>query len=227
MCMICPYCGIGISANWDEWDEDCYPVPSKEDDYDEGYNIVSGFCPDCQRFIVRLQHGNGYTDSQYGAELQEIDNEVLIYPKFPINKQINTYVPKRYETLFQEALQVNSISPRASATLSRYLLQNILHEELKIKKRNLADEISELEKMQSIPSTLIAMLQVFRKVANFGAHPKKSTNSKEIIDVEKGEADVMLELIEELFDYIFIKPKRQEEILKKISEKYGIEPYQS
>jgi hypothetical protein len=37
----------------------------------------------------------------------------------------------------------------------------------------------------------------------------------------------MLELIEELFDYIFIKPKRQEEILKKISEKYGIEPYQS
>lgn len=165
--------------------------------------------------------------SQYGAELQEIDNEVLIYPKFPINKQINTYVPKRYGTLFQEALQVNSISPRASATLSRYLLQNILHEELKIKKRNLADEISELEKMQSIPSTLIAMLQVFRKVANFGAHPKKSTNSKEIIDVEKGEADVMLELIEELFDYIFIKPKRQEEILKKISEKYGIEPYQS
>ena len=71
------------------------------------------------------------------------------------------------------------------------------------------------------------MLQVFRKVANFGAHPKKSTNSKEIIDIEKGEADVMLELIEELFDYVFIKPKRQEEILKKISEKYGIEPYQS
>lgn len=223
--MICPYCGIGISANWDEWDEDCYPVPSEDEDYDEGYNIVSGFCPDCQRFIVRLQYGNGYTDSQYGAELQEIDNEVLIYPKFPINKQINTYVPKRYETLFQEALQVNSISPRASATLSRYLLQNVLHEELKIKKKNLADEISELEKMQSIPSTLIAMLQVFRKVANFGAHPKKSTNSKEIIDIEKGEADVMLELIEELFDYVFIKPKRQEEILKRISEKYGIEPY--
>lgn len=37
----------------------------------------------------------------------------------------------------------------------------------------------------------------------------------------------MLELIEELFDYVFIKPKRQEEILKKISEKYGIETYQS
>lgn len=220
--MVCPYCGIGISAHWEEWYENCYPVPS-EDDYDEGYNIVSGFCPDCRQLIIRLQHGEGYMESKYGAELDEIDSEVLIYPKFSVNKQISTYVPKRYETLFQEAVQVNSISPRASATLSRYLLQNILHEELDIRKRNLADEINELEKMQSIPSTLIAMLQVFRKVANFGAHPKKSTNSKEIIDIEKGEADVMLELIEELFDYVFIKPKRQEEILKKISEKYGIE----
>ena len=105
----------------------------------------------------------------------------------------------------QEALQVNSISPRASATLSRYLLQNILHEELKISKRNLADEISELEKVPSIPSTLIAMLQVFRKVANFGEKTKKSTNSSEIVDIEKGEADIMLELIEKLFDFVFIK----------------------
>lgn len=49
---------------------------------------------------MRLQYGNGYTDSQYDAELQEIDNEALIYPPFPINKQINTYFPKRYETIF-------------------------------------------------------------------------------------------------------------------------------
>lgn len=40
--MVCPYCGIGISVNWDEWYEDCYPVPNEEEDYDEGYNIVSG-----------------------------------------------------------------------------------------------------------------------------------------------------------------------------------------
>ena len=225
MDMVCPYCGIGISVNWDEWYEDCYPVPNEEEDYDEGYNIVSGFCPDCQQFIIRLQHGIGYTSSQYSAELEEIDNEVLLYPKFPAKRQISN-VPKRYESLFQEALQVNSISPRASATLSRYLLQNILHEELKISKRNLADEISELEKVPSIPSTLIAMLQVFRKVANFGAHPKKSTNSSEIVDIEKGEADIMLELIEELFDFVFIKPKKQKEVLNKISEKYGIELYQ-
>lgn len=34
----------------------------------------------------------------------------------------------------------------------------------------------------------------------------------------------MLELILELFDYLFIKPKQQEQFLKKIEEKYGIKP---
>lgn len=101
--MVCPYCGIGISVNWNEWYEECYPVQNEEEDYDEGYNIVSGFCPDCQQFIIRLQHGIGYTSGQYIAELEEIDNEVLLYPKFPIKRQISKYVSKRYESLFQEA----------------------------------------------------------------------------------------------------------------------------
>ena len=71
------------------------------------------------------------------------------------------------------------------------------------------------------------MLQVMRRVANFGAHPKKSTNSNEIIDVEVGEADIMLnrrgDLINELFDYLFIKPQRQKEFLQSIKEKYNID----
>jgi len=218
--MVCPHCGIGISNEWSEWREECYPVPDKDEDYDEGNKIISCYCPDCYQFIIKLQHGTGYD----GDDLLEIDNDLLVYPKFPITKQISKYVPRKYADLHKEATQVNGISPRASATLSRYLLQMVLHEELKIKKINLAEEIEELEKLQSIPSTLVTMLQVFRKMANFGAHPKKSTNSGEIIEIEKGEAEVMLELMEELFDYIFVKPKQQEEFLKNINEKYGIEP---
>lgn len=84
------------------------------------------------------------------------------------------------------------------------------------------DEITELENKQSISSNLITMLQVFRRIANFGAHPKKSTHSNEIIEIEKGEAEVMLQLLEELFDFVFIKPKKREEFLRTVSEKYGI-----
>lgn len=225
--MKCPYCGIGISANWDEWMEDCYPVPAKNGDFDEGYKIISVFCPECNNYIIRLQHGTGYSSydsySQNYSDLDKIDNEVLLYPKFPIAKQISLYVPEVYRNLYTEAQQVNSISPRASATLSRYLLQTILHEELSIKKKNLVEEIDALEKEQNISSNLITMLQVMRRIANFSAHPKKSTNTNEIVEIEQGESDVMLEIIEELFDYVFVKPKQREEFLKNISEKYGIE----
>ena len=82
--MQCPYCGVGISSGWDEWNYDCYPVPAVNEEFDEGYTIVSVFCPDCNKFIVRLQHGDGYVSSQYSSELTEIDSEVLLYPKFPI-----------------------------------------------------------------------------------------------------------------------------------------------
>ena len=34
----------------------------------------------------------------------------------------------------------------------------------------------------------------------------------------------MLDLLEEVFDYIFVKPKQQELFLKGIEEKYGIKP---
>lgn len=126
--------------------------------------------------------------------------------------------------MFHESELINNISPRSSATLSRYLLQMLLHEELHIEKRNLEQELDELEKGSEVPSNLITMLQIMRRVANFGAHPKKSTNTGEIVEVEKGESDIMLELILELFDYLFIKPKQQEQFLKKIEEKYGIKP---
>ena len=46
------------------------------------------------------------------------------------------------------------------------------------------------------------MLQVMRRAANFGAHPKKSTNSNEIVEVEEGESTIMLDLLEEVFDTI-------------------------
>ena len=67
------------------------------------------------------------------------------------------------------------------------------------------------------------MLHVMRKVANFGAHPKKSTHSNEIVEVESGEVEIMLDLIAEVFDYVFIKPKQEEEFLTGVKNKYGIE----
>ena len=162
---------------------------------------------------------SGYDDSFWMTDVEE---ENIIYPRHSAGRNLNQYVPEKYVQLFQESEEVNNISPRASATLSRYLLQMLLHEELQIQKKNLEEELTELERSGNIPTKLVTMLQVMRRVANFGAHPKKSTNSNEIVEVEEGESTVMLDLLEEVFDYIFVKPKQQELFLKDIEEKYGI-----
>ena len=220
--MICPYCGIGINV---DWAEDAMMIPSEQDEEDEGYGQLYGFCPECNGYIILVQKGNEYEYSTHTHRgyLNNVIMQEQVYPKFIYKKNLDPSVPKKYCELFREAESVLNLSPRASATLSRYLLQMILHEELKIKKKNLEEEIKELENYSNIPSTLITMLQVMRRVANFGAHPKKSTNSNEIIDVEIGEADIMLDLINELFDYLFIKPQRQKDFLQSIKEKYNIE----
>ena len=219
--MKCPNCATTVYINWKEV---VFPATPLEDTYDEGgYAIQYGFCPECGKLVIQLQHGLelGYNRDYW---IDRIDEENIIFPRYPMGRSLDKYIPSKYAQLYRESEEVNSISPRASATLSRYLLQMLLHEELHIKKKNLEEEIKELEGSSNIPTKLVAMLQVMRRVANFGAHPKKSTNSNEIVEVEAGESAVMLDLLEEVFDYIFVKPKRQELFLKGIEEKYGIKP---
>lgn len=218
--MKCPYCNTAINI---DWTDDIFPC--EENDKDDGYNIEHGFCPECKKLIIVLQHGERCRSSQsdpFSYYLTDSNYEEIIYPKHSLSKMLDASIPEKYIKLYKESEQVNDISPRASATLSRYLLQMVLHEELHIKENNLEQEISKLEMMTNVPSTLVKMLQIMRRVANFGAHPKKSTNSTEILDVEKGESEVMLELIEQLFDYVFVKPHQNEEFLRHINEKFGI-----
>lgn len=219
--MKCPHCA---TAAYIDWKEVVFPVPSPEEDYDRGgYVIQYGFCPECEKLIIKLQHGLefGYTEEYW---IDQIDEENIIYPHYSVGRNLNKYVPPKYAQLFRESEEVNNISPRASATISRYLLQMLLHEELHIQKRSLEDEITELESGNNIPTKLVTMLQVMRRVANFGAHPKKSTHSNEIVEVEAGKSAVMLDLLEEVFDYIFIKSEQQELFFKDMEEKYGIKP---
>jgi len=47
-----------------------------------------------------------------------------------------------------------------------------------------------------------------RLIGNFAAHPVKSQKSGEILDVEPGEAEWTLDVLEELFDFYFVQPAK-------------------
>lgn len=57
-----------------------------------------------------------------------------------------------------------------------------------------------------LPSWLAENVDAVRIVGNFAAHPAKDTNTGEIVDVELGEAEWLLDVLEGLFDFYFVQP---------------------
>ena len=114
------------------------------------------------------------------------------------------------------------LSAKASAALSRRCLQAVLREKGQTKKKDLADQIDEVIDAKAVPAYIADALHAVRNIGNFGAHPMKSTNTGEIIDVEPGEAEWNLDVLESVFDFYFVQPelaaKRKAELNKKLKE---------
>ena len=70
-----------------------------------------------------------------------------------------------------------------------------------------------------MPSWLAENLDAVRVVGNFAAHPVKSTHTGDVVEVEPGEAEFLLEVIEGLFDFYFVLPKRAEKQRAALNEK--------
>ncbi|MGA9189192.1 MAG: DUF4145 domain-containing protein [Methanosarcina sp.] len=127
----------------------------------------------------------------------------IIYPHGSSRQPCPSEVPEALRQDYIEACLVEPDSKKASAALSRRCLQNMLRNN-GIQSSNLSKEIDEA--MKTLPSSLAESIDAIRQVGNFAAHPLKSTSTGEIVDVEDGEAEWALEVLEDLFDYYYVQP---------------------
>jgi hypothetical protein len=191
--MICPHCGIGTSPKF--IDTNLGRGKSLP------FTASAGNCSECDGLIVfgRWTVGDASPDP------------MLLYPTAHPPRPVPPEVTGEYRDDFVEACAVFDISPKASAALSRRLLQHVLREKAAIKKRDLNDEIQEAIDQGHLPSDLAEDLDAIRTIGNFAAHPLKSTNTGEVVNVEAGEAEFLLNVLEELLDYYFVRPARRAE----------------
>jgi hypothetical protein len=215
--MTCPHCSTIVHVNFHSTNS----IQTPSGDWGQ-YEILYGICPNCDRPIAYLLHGKSELG---GREVRIMDPEwkKLIFPKE--SRLENTIdIPKVYLEDYEESLKVLASSPKASAALTRRLLQNILREEYKIKERTLSEEIEKFVTITGIPSHLTTAVDAIRQIGNFAAHPTKEKATGEIVPVEIGEAEWLVEVIESIFDFTFIQPKklerRKQELNKKL-EKIG------
>lgn len=118
-------------------------------------------------------------------------------------------VPATIALDYAEACSVLPLSPKASAALSRRCLQNILHEH-GYNARDLAKEIdlvlNETDTAKVIPTAIRTTIDAIRNLGNFSAHPITETTSLQILDVDPGEAEWCLEILDVLFDQYYVQP---------------------
>lgn len=214
--MKCPHCSVAIRFE----EEDSLTWPEHENDVIAlGYQLAYGHCPNCENLIVLLQ--NGLVETKGNAFfMSELRSEELLYPRSgarPLPPEVCE--PERSD--FAEAVAVLPVSTKASAALSRRLLQHVLRERFKIKPSSLDKEIEDFLKLPGVPSHVMEAVDGVRNIGNFAAHPIKNTNTGEIVDVEPGEAEWLLEVLEALFDFTFTQPvrlqQRKDELNKKLA----------
>ena len=203
--MKCPHCLVEFHAK---------VVMSYLGEDGEGYWAIEKYmCPNprCEKWIFYLVVGKPvYTvyvsSGRSFSHISPIERRVLVRPKGTNRPPVPQEVSPEFVEDYTEACLVLPDSPKASAALSRRCLQHILREKAGIKPSNLADEIQEALDRNLFPSHISEIVDAVRNVGNFAAHPTKSKQTGEIIDVEPGEAELNLDVIEALFDFYFVNP---------------------
>lgn len=208
----CPFCGITMSIT-DGTHQVSYPSFSHE--VGHGYNMNGVFttndcisidmykCPECENIsIIASSLGKGFKKPFH----------VLVSPSSSA-KQYPDYIPKAIRDDYEEAYSIVDLSPKASATLSRRCLQGMIRDFWNIHKKRLVEEINELQSL--IPASQWNAINALRKVGNIGAHMEQDVNT--IVDVDSGEAEKLLKLIELLIDKWYIARHDEEQLLSDIT----------
>lgn len=212
--MRCPHCNTAVHINWLE--TSAHVVDSSSPD--DGAAIFHGLCPSCWGLIIKLCYGPTGQGQFNQLELLNTTREEILYPKY-YTREIEPEVPEDHKKDYQEASAVLNISPKASAAISRRILQNILREQYNIRNKSLAKQIDEFLNLKGIPAHLSSAIDAVRNVGNFAAHPIKDTNTGHIVEVEPGEAEWLLDVLDSLFDFAFVQPKRLTERRQKLNAK--------
>jgi hypothetical protein len=159
-------------------------------------------CPQCRRCIIEIVVAEQVMAS--GTILRE-RNRYLVRPQFATRPRPPSVVPIELVNDYVEASAVLQVSPMASAAISRRCLQHYLQKQ-GFNNHNLCDQIRAATDSGKLPEYIVSDLDAVRVVGNFAAHPMKDQHTGEVLPVEPGEAEWLLDVLEALFEFSYVGP---------------------
>lgn len=206
----CPYCNRDCTLGADDI-KLCQDKSYLAEDHGfmlGHYKIYICPNPDCRKLSIK---GHLFSSNRRDGDYKLIHEWQLI-PEANA-KPFPEYIPQQLRDDYFEACLIKDKSAKASATLSRRCLQGIIRDFWGIKERTLFKEIAALE--DKVDGTTWEAIDSVRKVGNIGAHMEEDVNV--IIDVEPEEAELLIWLIETLFEEWYIDKHSREEKMKRIT----------
>lgn len=135
-------------------------------------------------------------------------------------KPLPPYIPEPIAENYRQACRIRDLSPNASATLARRCLQGMIRNFCGFEKPTLFKEIEELKKQvdggnapQGVAADVVDHIHAVREKGNIGAHMKGDIDL--MVDVEPDEAQILIELLELLFDEWYVARAKREERLER------------
>lgn len=205
----CPYCSMvmpitnsTVRNRYPSFDRDNDSSSYNTNSLDESTLIISyNKCPNCGQYTIRTKG--------IGNLVKDVD--FSIHPT-SLAKQFPDYIPEAIRQDYEEACAIVSLSPKASATLSRRCLQGMIRDFWNIIEKNLYDEISALKNL--IPADLWSSIDALRQLGNIGAHMEKDANV--IVDIDPNEANSLIQLIELLMKEWYINREERKKLFSNI-----------
>jgi hypothetical protein len=194
--MDCPHCGKAFHEEWRQ--QCCYPATNT---HPFRWDTLIAICPACKEAIVDVVKMRSPNNTQVES--------IHCYPRTTFRRPTPQEVPIDIREDYEQACAVLPISNKASAALSRRCLQAVLREKGYLQ-HDLAKQIdallNETSPTKAIPTAVRHAVDAIRNFGNFSAHPITDQTTLQIIDVEPGEAEWCLEILDEVFDHYYVKP---------------------
>ena len=194
----CPHCSRPTTITQDDCESSTLNVHLENPLGSQQFVVTVVSCPnpDCTKLTVVMSQST--IEQMVVGGSWRVKKILNFWPLVPESsaKVLPDYIPRPIVSDYTEACLIVDKSPKASATLARRCLQGMIRDFHKVSKGRLVDEITAI-KDKTDPLTWDA-IDAVRSIGNIGAHMEKDIN--QIVDVDEGEAQELIKLIELLID---------------------------
>ena len=139
-------------------------------------------------------------------------------------RPLPSYLPEGVRSSYEQACYCEEQAPAASATMARRTLHEMLRDFCGSKGRNLKEDIDTLKKQvaegngpNGVLADSVDRLHSLREMGNIGAHLERGTNEI-IIDVEKDEPRILIEMIELLVEQWYVQREHRKSMNQRFDE---------